>query len=217
MDFVCAELATETMTASVAKMPTIEEREKLIGDASPHMSGFTPRPVQQLASRRRPHSMLDIECHHFLRSSPEGFTHQHPTVQYQLWLEAGKHKPPFPDRPDPSYNSNVWRNFRRHYGFKTSAEGRKMTDVIAAMYPLNIPPASKVGAQTFEKYIQETSLFKDEKNKALAIKQTRSDMEEFRRLKYKTEARNPPLDQSGKYFCVSGGNIKKWQSHVLHI
>ena len=92
-----------------------------------------------------------------------------------------------------------------------------MTDVIAAMYPLNIPPASKVGAQTFEKYIQETSLFKDEKNKALAIKQTRSDMEEFRRLKYKTEARNPPLDQSGKYFCVSGGNIKKWQSHVLHI
>lgn len=197
MDFVCAGLVAKTMTVSVGKMPTLEEREKLMSDASPHMSGFTPRPVEQLAKQRRPHEMIDIECRHFLRSSPETTAHQHPTVQYQLWLEAGKHKPPFPARPDPNYNSNVWRNFRRQYGFQTTADGRKMTDVIAAMYPLNIPPASKVGVQTFEKYIQETSLFKDQKNKAMAIKQTRADMEEFRRLKYKTEARNPPLDQSG--------------------
>ena len=187
------------MTASVGKMPTLEEREKLMNDASPHLSGFTPRPVEQLANRRRPQNMLDLECRHFLRSSSDTFTHRHPTVQYKLWLEAGKHKPPFPARPDTNYNSNVWRNFRRHYGFETTVpvDGRKMTDVIAAMYPLNIPTASKVGSQTFEKYIRETSLFKDEKKKALAIQQTRADMEEFQRLKHKTEARNPPLDQSG--------------------
>lgn len=185
------------MTTAVIKMPTLEERENLMSDSSPHKSGFTPRPIQKLTTRRRPHTMLDIECRHFLRTPAEGFVSQHPTVEYQLWVEAGKHEPPFPARPDASYNSNVWRNFRRNYGFKTTAEGRKMTDVIAAMYPLNIPPASTVGNHTFEKYIRETSLFRDETKKALAVKQTRSDLEEFRRLKYKTQARNPPLDQSG--------------------
>ncbi|KAL8603790.1 hypothetical protein ACOMHN_058525 [Nucella lapillus] len=178
-------------------MPTLEEREKLLRGPRPHMSGFTPRPVEQLARRRRPHETLDIECRHFLRGSSESCTHQHPTVEYQLWLEAGKHSPPFPARPDPNYNSNVWRNFRRHYGFKTSAEGRKIPDVIAAMYPLNIPSASKVGDHTFEKYICETRLFEDEKYKAMALEQTRADMDEFRRLKFKTDSRNPPIDQSG--------------------
>ncbi|KAK7099059.1 testis-expressed protein 52-like [Littorina saxatilis] len=185
------------MTTSIANMPTVEERDFLMNDASPHMSGFTPRQAEQLATRRRPNEMLDIECRHFLRSSSDTFTHQHPTVEYRLWLEAGKHKPPFPVRPDPSYNSNVWRNFRRHYGFKTTADGRKMTDVIASMYPLNVPCASNVGHHTFEKYIRETSLFRDNKHKAMAIKQSKADSEEFRRLKYRTEARNPPLDKSG--------------------
>ena len=170
-------------------------------DASPHMSGFTPRPVEKLTRRKRPHNTLDIECRHFLRNTSETCAHQHPTVEYQLWLEAGKHRAPFPDRPDPSYNSNVWRNFRQHYGFQTTVEGRKISDVISTMYPLNIPSASKVGNHTFEKYIRETSLFKDDKYKSLALKQTRADMDEFRRLKYKTESRNPPLDQDGLYFC----------------
>jgi hypothetical protein len=72
---------------------------------------------------------------------------QHPTVEYQLWVEAGKHKPPFPTKPDANYNSNVWRNFRRNFGFQTTAEGRKIKDVIATMYPLNIPAPSKVFLQ----------------------------------------------------------------------
>ncbi|XP_076471281.1 testis-expressed protein 52-like [Babylonia areolata] len=178
-------------------MPTLAEREKLMSDASPHMTGFTPRPIEQLSKRRRPQEMLDIECRHFLRGSTEACSHQHPTVEYQLWLEAGKHEAPFPGRPDPNYNSNVWRNFRRNFGFKTSVEGRKISDVIASMYPLNIPTASKVGKHTFEKYIKETALFQDDKYKAMAIAQTRSDMNEFRRLKVKTESRNPPIDQTG--------------------
>lgn len=186
------------MAATVEKLPSLEEREWLLKERSPYLSGFTPRPAQKLTTRRRPHSMLDIECQHFLRNSTKEFTSQHPTVEYQVWVEAGKHDPPFPPYPDASYNSNVWRNFRRNYGFQTSAEGRKVTEVIAAMYPLNIPPASKVGNFTFDKYIRETKLFKDEKHKALAIKQTTTDLEEFRRLKYKTESRNPPIDQSGK-------------------
>ncbi|XP_076450283.1 testis-expressed protein 52-like [Babylonia areolata] len=185
------------MSAGITKLPTLEERENLMEDVSPHRSGFTPRPLQQLAIQKRPREMIDIECQHFLRSSTDTFTHQHPSVPFQLWLEAGKYDAPFPERPDPSYNSNIWRNFRRHYGFQTSADGRKMSDVIAAMYPLNIPTASKVGDNTFERYIRDTALFRDKKKRAVAIKQTRADLEEFKKLKNRTEARHPPLDKSG--------------------
>lgn len=203
------------MTAGVGKMPSLQEREWLKQDPSPHMSGFTPRPIQKLATQRKPHDTVDIECCHFLRNSTKNFVHQHPTVEYQLWQEAGKHKPPFPKRPDPSYNSNVWRNFRRSYGFRTTAEGRKISDVIAAMYPLNIPTPSKVGDHTFEKYIRETSLFRDEKNKALAIKQVQTDLEEFRKLKYRTEARNPPVDQSGN--ILPPENYKKYAHRFVPV
>ena len=57
-------------------MPTIAERENLMLETRPHMTGFTPRPVQKLAVRRRPHTMLDIECSHFLRNSTEEFANQ---------------------------------------------------------------------------------------------------------------------------------------------
>ena len=77
-----------------------------------------------------------------------------------------------------------------------------MSDVIAAMYPLNIPSSSKVGVNSFERYVRDTSLFKDKKKRMTAVKQAQADLEEFKRLKYKTEARNPPLDKSGKSFSV---------------
>ncbi|KAL8561693.1 hypothetical protein ACOMHN_054990 [Nucella lapillus] len=185
------------MSTSVTKLPTLEERENLMEDSSPHRSGFTPRPMQQLAVQKRPREMLDIECQHFLRSSSDTYTHQHPSVPFQLWLEAGKYEAPFPERPDPSYNSNIWRNFRRHYGFSAAADDRKIPEVIAAMYPLNIPSASKIGNNSFERYVCDTSLFTNQKKQNWAVKQARTDSEEFKRLKHKTEARNPPLDQTG--------------------
>ncbi|XP_046337545.2 testis-expressed protein 52-like [Haliotis rufescens] len=181
----------------VETMPTLQERERLMNTLSPHYSGFTPRPVEQLSRQRKPQSSLDIECHHFLRTKSKHFTHGNPTLEYRLWLEAGKHQPPFPERPDSSYNSNVWRNFRRHYGFDTTAEGRKMSDVIAAMYPLNIPAPSKVGDNTFHKYIMESRIFEDDKYKMMAIQRTKADVKEFKKLKIKTESRNPPLDEDG--------------------
>lgn len=159
--------------------------------------GFHPRPIQRLALRRAPKTMLNIECNHYLRSSMEEFAHGHPTIEYKLWMEAGKHGAPFPQRPDENFNSNVWRNFRREYGFHTISEGGKMSDVIAAMYPLNIPAPSKVGEQTFEKYIRETKLFQSDKFKSLAVSRTRADVEEFRKLRIKSQGRNPPIDEQG--------------------
>ncbi|KAJ8311147.1 hypothetical protein KUTeg_011300, partial [Tegillarca granosa] len=178
-------------------MPTIEERELLMKNVDPKYTGFTPRPVEKLTRRKKPRTMLNIECNHFLRTDTDGFVHGNPTLEYKLWKEAGKHDPPYPNVPDQNYNSNIWRNFRRHYGFSTKAEGRKISDVIASMYPLNIPKPSQIGEHTFEKYVRETKLFNNEKYKILAMERTKTDIQEFKRLRSKSDARNPPLDEDG--------------------
>ena len=130
------------MTDGKQDMRSLEERENLMVDRTPHYSGFTPRSIQRLTQRHRPHTMTDIECCHFLRTPTREFTHQHPSVEHRLWVEAGKPATPFPARPDTSYNSNIWRNFRREYGLSFKANDRKVSEVIASMYPLNIPAAS---------------------------------------------------------------------------
>ena len=177
---------------------SIKERENLMVPDLPHRSGFTPRPIERLTIRSRPHTITDIECCHFLRTPSREFTNQHPTVEQRLWTEAGKYEAPFPARPDTSYNSNIWRNFRKQFGLNFSAEGRKVTDIIAAMYPLNIPAPSNVGDNSFEKYIKETKLFQDEKRKNLAIRRTKTEVNEFKQLKYKSDGRHPPINDKGK-------------------
>ncbi|XP_041365364.1 testis-expressed protein 52-like [Gigantopelta aegis] len=196
-----------------ARMPTRHEREMLMGNLTPHYTGFTPRPIEQLSRRKKPTSSLDIELQHRLRIDMDECTHRNPSIQYRLWLEAGKHSPPFPEKPDPCYNSNVWRNFRRQFGFTTSAVGQKIPNVIAAMYPLNIPKPSKVGNETFVKYIQESKLFENEKFKKLAVQRTRTDLAEFRRLKIQSEARNPPIDQDGR--ILPPENFKKYADRFV--
>lgn len=194
-------------------MPTIEERENLMTPVDAKHLGFHPRPVQNLVVRRAPKTMLNIECNHFLRTNTEEFTHGHPTMEYKLWLEAGKHDAPFPQRPDENFNSNVWRNFRRQYGFNATADGRKISDVIASMYPLNIPAPSKVGEQSFEKYIRESKLFKSEKFKSMAMSKTKTDVEEFKRLRVKSNARNPPIDEMGN--ILPPENFKKYEHRFV--
>ena len=185
-------------------MPTLQEREKLMQDVMPHMSGFCPYPNQMLVTQRRPHTKLDIECCHFLRISPEVFIGQHPTLQHQLWVEAGKHEHPSPVQSSTDYSSNVWQNFCESYGICRQTRTGRNADVLRIMYALSIPPASSMGNYTFEKYICETSLFKDNSKKLLAIRQTKSNMDELVKLKYRSQARNPPLHQSGQpYSCRS--------------
>ncbi|KAK6184312.1 hypothetical protein SNE40_002020 [Patella caerulea] len=193
---------------SLDAMTTIDEREKLIPECQPCYSGFKPRPVEKLATRKKPISVLDIECRNFLRTSSSDFTNGQPSVEQRLWMEAGKCGPPFPQKPDASYNSNVWRNFRKQFGFNTSADGRKISEVIAAMYPLNIPRPSKIGDHSFTKYISESNLFQDEKFKKIAIRRTRADHQELKRLKIKSDGRNPPIDQDGK--ILPPENFKKY-------
>lgn len=201
-------LATETM-------PTLEERENLMKGTCPKYTGFTPRPNEKLAVKHKPKSMLDIECNHFLRTSNEHFVHGHPNLGYKLWLEAGKYDSPFPPHPDPNFNSNIWRNFRKEYGFQTTAEGRRIGDIIATMYPLNIPAPSKVGSHTFDKYLRETKIFRNEKFQALAINRTKADVQDFKRLRIKSDARNPPLDEIGN--ILPPENMKKYEHRFIPV
>ena len=98
---------------------------------------------------------------------------------------------------DSNYNSNVWRNFRKSYGFHTSTKGQKIGEMIAQLYPLNLPPPSKVGEYTYPRFLSETPLIKDEKLRKLAIERTTQDILEFKRIRLKSEMRNPPLDERG--------------------
>jgi hypothetical protein len=194
--------------------PTLYERETLIEDANPKYTGFTPRPVECLATKRRPHTMLDIECRHILRTEREQSAHLYKPLEYMLWLEAGKHSSPCPERPDPDYNSNVWRNFSKaYYGFSMSGDKRTVTEMIATMYPLNIPKPSNVGDNTFDKYINESKMFADKKKKKLAVQRSRSDIEEFRRLRLRSDARNPPMDEDGMFLIRLGEPL----IHVLSV
>ncbi|KAI0235512.1 hypothetical protein LSAT2_013954 [Lamellibrachia satsuma] len=111
-------LRGDTMATEVSPRGTVAQRENLLPEYVPDLTGFTPRRMQQLATRRPPRSIVNIECNHFLRSSAEESIHGLPPLGYQLWLEAGKHSPPVPERPDSNYNSNVWRNFREEYGIR---------------------------------------------------------------------------------------------------
>lgn len=184
------------------KMCSIKEREFLLPDVSHRKSGFTPRPVEKLATKRLPKSTINIECNHILRTSREESTHGHPPVAFQLWQEAGKHSPPFPERPDPQYNSNVWRNFRQQYGFHTTTDGQQIGEMIASMYPLNVPSPSKQGKYTYARFLTDTSVVKDSKQKNLIISQTMKDLAEMKRNKIKSDARNPPIDRSGLYAFI---------------
>lgn len=196
-----------------SRHPTIEERETLMKPFTPKRTGFAPRSIQQLTKRRPPHSTLNIECNHLLRCSTDETAHGHHPMMYTMWKEAGKHPPPYPARadfakPDSNYNSNVWRNFRKSYGFHVDTKDQNISEMIAQLYPLNIPPPSKVGDYSYPRFLTETPLIKDGKMRKLAIDRTTQDILEFKRIRLKSEMRNPPLDESGD--IVPPINFKKY-------
>ena len=55
----------------------------------------------------------------------------------------------------------------------------------------------QVGDHSYTKFLTETPLIRDEKLRNLAIDRTTKDILEFKRLRLKSEARKPPLDQDG--------------------
>ena len=72
-----------------------------------------------------------------------------------------------------------------------------MKDFIADMYPVNITPSSRVGNYAYGRFLTESSIIKDPKYKKNAISRIEKDMDEFKRMRLKSDMRNPPLDERG--------------------
>lgn len=177
--------------------PSLDERELLLKEFQPRKSGFTPRRVERLSHCSPPKSVVNLECNHFLRTSRAESAHGQPSVEYQLWLEAGKHIPPFPKIHDSSYNSNVWRNFKSN--FNRNSIDRPVSEATAMAYPIAIPKPSKVGDYTFGRFLKETpALIKDGRLREIAVSRTEVDSHVMEQLKLRTHNRHPPLDKEGK-------------------
>lgn len=182
-----------------ASMSTIKERENLMDEVRPKMSGFTPRRLEKLTRQPLPRTMVNMECNHLLRTSREESAHGHQSLEFQLWLEAGKHNPPFPQLADENYNANVWRNFKGNFSFDVGTKGRSTAEATAAAYPISVPRPSKIGDYTFSRFLKETpGLIKDQRMRELAINRTTVDRLMMEQLKIKSYSRYPPMDLDGK-------------------
>ena len=71
---------------------------------------------------------------------------------------------------------------------------------MAAMYPLNIPPPSRVGVYTYEKFLDESSVIKDAHFKKTLIEKANKMGKDIDKMDLKSNIRNPPLDKIG--VCV---------------
>lgn len=195
-------------------MSNVYEREFLLKESRTEPTAFKYRPIERLATSRAPATILTIETNHIKRTPLEkhasGIV---PMLEYQLWLEAGKlRKANYKsekNNPDTKHNSNIWRNFRTSCGFTTSPRGN-VSESVAALFPINIPPPSKVGSNTLSKFYDEHKkhLFRSHKAYELAVEKTERDDALMKYLKLKSEARNPPLDSKGN--ILPPANFKKY-------
>ncbi len=183
---------------------TLKEREVLYGDKCIGQSAFRPRNVQKLAVKRRPKSLTDININHRLRTYVPECVKPEPKDPFKLWVESGRRRPPFPPRWDPEYNSNVWKNFSSARGFKTSPRGQEVSELVADMYPVKIPPHSEMREYTFSKFLSEVPLIKDQKKRTLAIDRSKRELQDFKQLRLRSEMRVPPMSEEGDILPPAG-------------
>ena len=188
---------------------TRDERENLYGDRHAFITAFAPRPAHKLATKRRPHSLTDIEINHKLRTFVPESIKPKPSDPFKLWVESGRRRPPFPPKWDPEYNSNVWKNFSSVKGFQTSPRGHSVPELIADMYPVKIPGHSRMHEHTFSKFLSEVPIIKDQKRRTLAIARSQRELQDFKQLQLRSEMRVPPMSEEGDILPPSG--FKKYK------
>ncbi|CAH1256268.1 RP4-816N1.8 [Branchiostoma lanceolatum] len=191
-------IALHTMPA---RGPTIAERENLANIPNPSRSGFTPRPIQRLATVRPPRTATNIEINHKLRTSVEDSTPRfEPPPTFHLWQEVGWHEPMMPPKQARDYNSNVWRNFTALHGYHLRATPKQgLNDTVAAMYPINMPRASHMGRNTFAKYVAESrTMVRDPGQRRDVVLKLQQQLDEFQQLRVESEMRRPPVDELGR-------------------
>ena len=96
-----------------------------------------------------------------LRTFPQESAIIYPLQSYKTWIDAGHLDPLVLDQPDPEYNANVWRHFRNKEGITFPGERKRISSVVAAMYPLQIPPPSRMGDFTYARFIKNGDIYRD--------------------------------------------------------
>lgn len=96
-----------------------------------------------------------------LRISREESSIIFPLDSYKTWIDAGVLDPLVLDHPDPNYNANVWRHFSRKEGVTLPETRKRISSVIASMYPLCIPPPSRMGEFTYARFIKNGDIYRD--------------------------------------------------------
>ncbi|CAF0990463.1 unnamed protein product [Didymodactylos carnosus] len=202
-------------------MLTFKERDYIpcVGGVDETSSlSFKPHITQRLAVLDHPKTSIDHELHHTLRSScvaderpspPLTLQRSASTLDYDLWLEAGKqnHKPLYPKNLDgkPPINFNIWRNFRRYYSGLGNDNKREKTrhisDMTAFSYPITIPAPSVLGDNHLRQYFESnwSDLFKNQKRYRMALIKADSDERLLRLLSLKSEQRNPNSIESKRH------------------
>ncbi|XP_075264387.1 uncharacterized protein LOC142356343 [Convolutriloba macropyga] len=179
--------------------------------------GFDRQPFRNRISAPILTSRSKIEANRWVRNPMEYDQvdlrlSRNKSREFELWKEASENDPPYPDHYDPEYNSNVWRNFARESGVISLSSRGRVSESIAKMHPLPIPPYNRLGRYTFAKFLSEVSVIPNNRKNQGQIIRHLSDLKEFKRLKLKSEGRRPPVDLMGR--IVPPSTMKKYTKRI---
>ena len=189
--------------SNVSKPPGVYERERIQDLNNVPKVGFDMMHYRSKVTSPLKTSRSKIETNRMLRNNMEyspidlKFS-TNKSREFELWREISENDPPYPDHYDPEYNSNVWRNFAAESGMRSlSCQGR-VTESIAKLHPLPIPPYNRQGRYTFAKFLSEVDIIPNGRKNQGEIIRHLSDLKEYKRLKLRSEGRRPPTDLMGR-------------------
>ena len=193
---------------------------------------FTPRTKASLGipTRSEPVSGSRLEARSFFRQAPCSLRDKPPnTAQHRLWLDISTVDIAEMEQMDKDYNSNLWKNFRfvrsarnitrsgsASKDFVPTAAGkidhdRAICNGVAENYPLKLPKPSRVGANSYEKFIDEATLTEEKRNR-IRRQLNNSREPEKRVLKVRSECRAPPIDWDGNVVPPAG--FRRYPRHI---
>lgn len=192
--------------------PTVNEQTSTLS--------FKPHISQRLIELDHPKTSLDHEVFHTLResyddrSSPTARPGTSASLDYTLWLEAGKHshKSGYAKSLDgkPPINYNIWRNYRHYYTGISTPRTRRITaqsrlnEEAAFKYPIIIPAPSQLGGNHLRQFFEanKKELFRNQSNFRMALIQADNDERMLRMLSLKSQQRNPPVPSGTFYLLI---------------
>ncbi|CAD5110915.1 DgyrCDS276 [Dimorphilus gyrociliatus] len=179
------------------KLLPYEEKQLLIPELRPKLSGFRHRPP---ITTPTPQVMLSAhrELAHVNRASLEDRTYKSPSLEYRIWLEAGKQNMKTANKNHPKVSTGLWRNIRNEYGLSRAKSSEdESAEFVASLYPLSVPQPSQLRDNTYAKYLTETpEIIKDARKRQVVIGKVMTENKRMKELQMKSHMRNPPLDEN---------------------